>query len=445
MKKILSLTLPAMLLLGMLAGCGTEAEEPSAPPVESSAASGVSQTVDNTMSKENPVEGGYDITVWVGTDMVLETQGECWDEYMATFLEENDKCNSITLVPMGDAERLTGIMAGVGLPDIFFGSARDALKYYQAVDLLDLGDLFADTEWSDGFYDSAIEHVTYDGSQYAIPLISYVSIMYRNREIVEASGCELPEQYTTMDEFIDTLKAVSDAGYVATQSWALGSYYGTGTIAGSDAANITVGIENNKTTIQPEQLVRTFETLMEIEQYANNMPYGEDATIESFCAGEIAFLLDGPWTEYTIQASGVDYDVILMPPYEEGGPTGGMQGWDYYYGVDSGDEERNAVIKDLLKYLGSFEAEKLWTVKVGRPTLREDVMSDPEVLQTMMCQVQALGNEGGILQMDFFHDNVFWMSVFSDVAPLVIDGTYTPEEGAQASIDAVNALYAEQG
>lgn len=59
---------------------------------------------------------------------------------------------------------------------------------------------------------------------------------------------------------------------------------------------------------------------MEIEQYANNMPYGEDATIESFCAGEIAFLLDGPWTEYTIQASGVDYDVILMPPYEEGGP-----------------------------------------------------------------------------------------------------------------------------
>lgn len=122
-----------------------------------------------------------------------------------------------------------------------------------------------------------------------------------------------------------------------------------------------------------------------------------------------------------------------------------MQGWDYYYGVDSGDEERNAVIKDLLKYLGSFEAEKLWTVKVGRPTLREDVMSDPEVLQTMMCQVQALGNEGGILQMDFFHDNVFWMSVFSDVAPLVIDGTYTPEEGAQASIDAVNALYAEPG
>lgn len=204
-------------------------------------------------------------------------------------------------------------------------------------------------------------------------------------------------------------------------------------------------MEDNKTTVQPEQLVRSLETLQKIESYANNMPYGEDATIESFCSGEIGFLLDGPWTEYTIQNSGVNYDVVLLPSYEEGGHTGGMLGWDFYYGVDSGDADRNAVIKDLLKYLGSFEAEKLWTLKVGRPTLRLDVMSDPEVLQTMMCKVQAKGNEGGILQMDFFHDNVYWLSVFGDIAPLVVNGTYTPEQGAQAAVDAINALYAEQG
>ncbi len=444
MKKTFCLLLALVFLLGSLAGCGTQETEPPAAS-DTGTAGNVNQTVDNTIKSDNQTEGGYDLTVWVGTDMVLETQGECWNEYINTFLEENELCNSITLVPMGDAERLTAIMAGVGLPDIYFGSARDALKFYQATNLLDLSDLFADTEWSDGFYDSAIEQVTYDGKQYAIPLISYVSIMYRNRDLVEASGCDLPDQYATMDEFISTLEQIDNAGYTATCSWALGSYYGTGTIIGADAANITVGVEDNKTTIKPEQLVRSLETLQKIEAYANNMPYGEDATIESFCSGEIAFLLDGPWTEYTIQASGVNYDVVLLPPYEEGGSVGGMQGWDYYYGVDSGDEERNAVIKDLLKYLGSYEAEKLWTIKVGRPTLREDVMSDPEVLQTEMCQVQALGNEGGILQMDFFHDNVFWMSVFSDIAPLVTNGTYTVEEGAQAAVDAVNALYAEQG
>lgn len=447
MKKALCIILALILVLSILAGCGNNSSTPETPTKaeEPTAENKVNQTVEGSVTSENAADDGYELTVWVGADMVLETQGECWNEYIENFLAANDNVKSISLIPMGDAERNAAIMAGVGLPDIYFGSARDALKFYRATPLLDLSDLFADTSWSDGFYEEAINHVTYDGKQYAIPLISYVSIMYRNLDVLEDAGCEYKEQYATMDEFLADLEAVKDAGYDATCSWAQGSYYGTGTIIGADAENITVGVEDNKTTVQPEQLVRSLETLQKIESYANNMPYGEDATIESFCSGEIGFLLDGPWTEYTIQNSGVNYDVVLLPSYEEGGHTGGMLGWDFYYGVDSGDADRNAVIKDLLKYLGSFEAEKLWTLKVGRPTLRLDVMSDPEVLQTMMCKVQAKGNEGGILQMDFFHDNVYWLSVFGDIAPLVVNGTYTPEQGAQAAVDAINALYAEQG
>ena len=185
------------------------------------------------------------------------------------------------------------------------------------------------------------------------------------------------------------------------------------------------------------------ETLKKFEQYANGMPYGEDATIEAFCAGEIGFLLDGPWTEPTIQAAGVNYDVILIPPYEVGGRTGGMQNWDYFYGIDSGDEGRNEVIKTVLKYIGSYEAEKAWTINVGRATLREDVMKDPEVLQTPMCIAQSAGLDGGIIKLDFFRETTSWLNVFADVAPLVADGTYTPEQAAEAAIEAINALYEE--
>lgn len=446
MKKRVSLLLACALVVGMLAGCGSAEEAPAEEKNTSTQESGeskVKQTVDNTNTSETAADG-YELVVWVGADMVLETQGECWQEYIDTFLANNENVKSITLVPMGDAERLAAIMAGVGLPDIYFGSARDAQKFYQATDLLDLSDIFADEEWAGGFYDDAVDHVTYEGKQWAIPLISYVSHMYRNLDILEEAGCGYKEEYATMDEFIADLQAVQKAGYTGTNSWVQSGWYGIGTIAAAEGDSITVGVKDNKTTILPEQLVRSFETLLEIEKYANNMPYGEDATVESFCAGEIGFLLDGPWTEYTIQASGVNYDAVLLPGYD-GSYTGGVKGWDYYYGVDSGDADRNEVVKELLKYLGSYEAEKLWTIKVGRPTLREDVMSDPEVLQTMMCKVQAKGNEGGMIQMDFFHDNVFWMSAFADVVTLVGDGTYTPEEGAKAMVDAVNALYAEQG
>ena len=40
-----------------------------------------------------------------------------------------------------------------------------------------------------------------------------------------------------------------------------------------DAENLTIGVENGKTTIKPEQCVRAFETILAMEQYSNGMVY----------------------------------------------------------------------------------------------------------------------------------------------------------------------------
>lgn len=444
-KKVVCLILALVMLLGLSACSENGSSEPAkGETVGNGTYSGVEKTSDTSFVSDSKSENGYDLTFVCAADQVLAEQGKLMNQWIQYLVENNEDINSITLVPLGDEERLTTIMAGVGLPDIFFGSAGDAAKYYMAANLLDLSDLFADTAWSDGFYDEAVAGVTVDGKQWAIPFITYVSHMYRNLDMMRAANLEIVDQYATMDDLIADFAALTEAGYTATNSWAIGSYYGSAAIIGADAENIDVGKdENGKTTIQAEQLVRSMETLKKFEQYANGMPYGEDATIEAFCAGEIGFLLDGPWTEPTIQAAGVNYDVILIPPYEVGGRTGGMQNWDYFYGIDSGDEGRNEAIKTVLKYLGSYEAEKAWTINVGRATLREDVMKDPEVLQTPMCIAQSAGLDGGIIKLDFFRETTSWLNVFADVAPLVADGTYTPEQAAEAAIEAINALYEE--
>lgn len=444
-KKVICMLLALVMLLSLAACGGNGSSEPAkGETVENGTYSGVEKTSDTSFVSDSKSENGYDLTFVCAADQILAEQGKLMNQWIQDLVENNESINSITLIPLGDEERLTTIMAGVGLPDIFFGSAGDAAKYYMAADLLDLSDLFADTSWSDGFYDEAIAGVTVDGKQWAIPFITYISHMYRNLDMMEAANLEIVDQYATMDDLIADFAALTEAGYTATNSWAIGSYYGSAAIIGADVENIDVGKdENGKTTIKAEQLVRSMETLKEIEQYANGMPYGEDATIEAFCAGEIGFLLDGPWTEPTIQAAGVNYDVILIPPYEAGGVTGGMQNWDYFYGIDSGDEGRNEAIKTVLKYLGSYEAEKAWTINVGRATLREDVMKDPDVLQTPMCIAQSAGLDGGIIKLDFFRETTSWLNVFADIGPLVADGTYTPEQAAEAAIDAVNALYEE--
>ena len=51
----------------------------------------------------------------------------------------------------------------------------------------------------------------------------------------------------------------------------------------------------------------------------------------------------------------------------------------------------------------------------------------------------------GMPQMEFGHSSVFWVSAITDIAPRVSSGELTPEEGAEAFIKAVNALYAEAG
>ena len=68
-------------------------------------------------------DGKYDLVFWVYSDAVLNDQGKLLNQWVKEYCEENPKVNSITLVGKNDADLLTGLMAGVGLPDMFFASA----------------------------------------------------------------------------------------------------------------------------------------------------------------------------------------------------------------------------------------------------------------------------------------------------------------------------------
>ena len=190
---------------------------------------------------------------------------------------------------------------------------------------------------------------------------------------------------------------------------------------------------------------RAFETILAMEQYSNGMVYASQAATEAFKTDQLAFLCAGPWTEPDYQQAGVKYEIQLIPAYEEGGWTGGCEGQDWMYGVDSGDEGRNDAIRRWLKKMGDYETQKEFTGVIGRSTLREDVMHDPEALELDVAKKLSQGLECGMYQMDFGHSSVFWVSAITDVAPLVTSGELTPEEAAQKYVDAINALYAEAG
>ena len=426
--KVLSVSLACLMAAGSLAGCNSGG---------GGEASG-SQTA---------TDGKYDLTFWTYSDMVLNDQGKLLDGWVEDFVAENDDVNSISVVAKDDADLLTSLMAGVGLPDMFCAAGRDSVSFQKAIDLLDLTPLYEeDQEWSDGFYSEARDAVTIDGKKLAVPFMTFVPLIFRNTTVLEAAGIDWEnEPLDTWEDFYDQCQRVKDAGYDATHSWSTGHFTCPAGILACDAENLTIGVENGKTTIKPEQCVRAFETILAMEQYSNGMVYASQAATEAFKTDHLAFLCAGPWTEPDYQQAGVKYDIQLIPAYEEGGWTGGCEGQDWMYGVDSGDEGRNDAIRRWLKKMGDYETQKEFTRVIGRSTLREDVMHDPEALELDVAKKLSQGLECGMYQMDFGHSSVFWVSAITDVAPLVTSGELTPEEAAQKYVDAINALYAEAG
>lgn len=450
MKKMLSWVLAAALTAGTLAGCGSGgsgAADPKGSEAASADSGGSSGGGAQAEAGGTTEDGKYDLVFWVYSDAVLNDQGKLFDQWVKEYCEENPQVNSITLVGKNDADLLTSLMAGVGLPDMFFASARNMRQYKEAIDLLDLTPVYESEEgYKDGFYDSAMEAVTQDGGMWAIPFMSYVPIIFRNTDVLEKAGIDWKnEPIDTWDTFLAQCEKVKAAGIDATHSWAQGGYYCPGAVLASDAENLTVGMENGETTLKPEQIVRTFETIQKLEQYSNGMAYSDEAASEAFKAGELGFICVGPWNEPDYIQAGTNYDVQLIPSYEKDGWTGGLQGWDFMYGINTGDEGRNEAIRGWLKKMGSFEVQQKFAQVIGRSVLREDAMDDPETQQTEMLGLLAKGLKNGMNQMDFGHSSVFWTSAIGDVAPAVATGSVTPEDGAQQFIDGINGLYAEAG
>ena len=389
--------------------------------------------------------GEIDLVFWVYSDFTMGKSAEVFEQWVKDFTENDPDVRSIQFVAKNDSELLTGLMAGVGLPDCFSASARDAKKYYEAIDLLNLKEIFDDEAYASGFYPLAREAFAFNDGVWALPFISYIPLLLRNLDVLESAGVDTTVPYNTMDELYAMMDAVKAKGIGVTHSWAAGGYYCPGAIMALDADVLTPGIENSETTLKPEQLVRTFETINKLETYSNSMVYNDDVTMEAFQQNNLAFILVGPWNLPSYDASGVRYDITLIPPYEENGRTGGLQGWDLMYGVKSGDEKKDAAVRRWLKYMGEVEQQAQWASEIGRPVLRQDAMNLPEVQENSMLKISAEGLNGGMRQMDFGRSNVFWPSAIRDVALKAASGEYSAQEAADEFINAINDMIIDSG
>ena len=199
MKKRLAMLLAGVMLTGsLLTGCGGDS---SASDTNSDAEKEASNS-----DETGELEG--DITFWHSFTQGprLETIQKAADKFM----EENPKVNiKIETFSWNDfyTKWTTGLASG-NVPDMSTALVGQVAEMIDSDAIIPLNDLIDDIG-RDKFQENALNELTVDGNNYAVPLYSHAMVMWVRKDLLEANNMEVP---TTWDELYEDAKALTKDG-----------------------------------------------------------------------------------------------------------------------------------------------------------------------------------------------------------------------------------------
>ena len=203
-KKILSAMLSLAMLCTALSGCGGSAakEESKAPEQNSSEEKGSEEKAE----ADTELEG--DITFWHSFTQGprLETIQEAADKFM----QEHPKVNiKIETFSWNDfyTKWTTGLASG-NVPDMSTALVGQVSEMINSDAIIPLNGLIDDIG-RDKFYENALNELSVDGNNYAVPLYSHAMVMWVRKDLLEKNNLEVPK---TWDELYEEAKALTKDG-----------------------------------------------------------------------------------------------------------------------------------------------------------------------------------------------------------------------------------------
>ena len=182
-------------------------------------------------------------------------------------------------------------------PDIVFGGPKSYSDLVGAGVFADL----TDKEYTSRVAEGSLAPVSLDGKVYGIPLDQMANVVFYNKDIFEELGLEVP---TTYSAFIDTCKALKEAGYAGSAAGyqdaiSIGAnmytiYFGAPYLEQEDYAARWMSGES---TADTPGLVRAAEQWKEIIGYQNddNATITTDRAEQLFANGEAGMIIIGTW------------------------------------------------------------------------------------------------------------------------------------------------------
>lgn len=210
MLKRSLLLLFSMLLLGLLVACGGKDSESSK---DATSTDGASESEEGNNSESSGDGGTLEIFSWwtgAGEEDGLLALIELFESKHPDITVEN------AAVAGGAGTNAKAVLAarmqGNDPPSTFqvHGGAELNESWVEAEMMEPLNDFYEEYDLMDKFPEELIELVSKDGNIYSVPVnIHRGNVIFYNKAIFEENGISVP---TTLDEFVDMLGQLQDAG-----------------------------------------------------------------------------------------------------------------------------------------------------------------------------------------------------------------------------------------
>jgi len=304
-KKILVLALAAIMLLGMLAACGSPAEPTPAATEQPAATTAPPPAPTPEPNTPDPgLEGlSGEITVWDIWPNPDDTNSRAYVKAIADFEAaypgvtikrepyENQQYKE-TVFPTAAAANL--------LPDVFFGWGPAFARDLVAKGALEPLDSYLDTSYMSTVQSGSLDNFTFDGKVYGLTMYNWAAVFYCNQKMFDDNGIKVPATY---DELMDAIAAFNDKGIVpialpASDAWTVAFFQHILAIRFCGANDVNAMLRGEKSFNDPK-IVQSAQGLLDLaaagafDKDCLASDYGIAQTL--FCMGEIPMYYMGDW------------------------------------------------------------------------------------------------------------------------------------------------------
>jgi len=242
----------------------------------------------------------------------------------------------------------------------------------------------AESEFSDGVLQGAIDHATWEDELVAAPFWANTQLLWYRKSVAQQAGLNM-EQPVTWDQIIqaaaetDTTVGVQADRYEGYAVWI------NALIAGAGGTIVENAEEGKDATITVDsdagrEAARVIQTLSESPAAVSGMSTSQETeSLAAFSRENGGFLVNWPYIYADPGTEGIRDDIgwTRYPRTVEGEesrpPLGGIN-----LGIGAFSEHKEEAL-DAVRCITSEENQKAYMLQAGNPAAREAVYDDPEV------------------------------------------------------------------